>query len=69
MENTVSSSCEAERGYLAEFDFFDGDDFVTFNIIGYSTDRSVLCIYNHLILPSFAIPSLINDWFHCMPTI
>ena len=25
MENTVSNSCKAEKGYLAEFDFF-GDD-------------------------------------------
>ena len=44
MENTVSNSCEAERGYLAEFDFFDGDDFVTFNIIGYSLDRSEILV-------------------------
>lgn len=39
MENKVSNSCKAEKGYLAEFDFFDGDDFVTFNIIGYSLDQ------------------------------
>ena len=44
MENTVSSSCKAERGYLAEFDFFDGDDFVTFNIIGYSLDQSEILV-------------------------
>ena len=44
MENTVSNSCEAEKGYLAEFDFFDGDDFVTFNIIGYSLDQSEILV-------------------------
>ena len=44
MENTVSNSCKAERNYLAEFDFFDGDGFVTFNIIGYSTDQSEILV-------------------------
>ncbi len=44
MENAVSNSCEAEKGYLSEFDFFDGDDFVTFNIIGYSTDQSEILV-------------------------
>ena len=44
MENTVSNSCGAEKGYLAEFDFFDGDGFVTFNIIGYSLDRSEILV-------------------------
>ena len=44
MENTVSSSCKAEKSYLAEFDFFDGDDFVTFNIIGYSSDQSEILV-------------------------
>ncbi len=44
MENTVSNSCKAEKGYLAEFDFFDGDNFVTFNIIGYSSDRSEILV-------------------------
>ena len=44
MENTVSNSCKAERSYLAEFDFFDGDDFVTFNIIGYSLDQSEILV-------------------------
>lgn len=44
MENTVSNLCKAERGYLAEFDFFYGDDFVTFNIIGYSLDRSEILV-------------------------
>lgn len=44
MENTVSNSCKAEKGYLAEFDFFDGDDFVTFNIIGYSSDQSEILV-------------------------
>ena len=44
MENKVSNSCKAEKGYLAEFDFFDGDDLVTFNIIGYSLDRSEILV-------------------------
>ena len=44
MENTVSSSCEAEKGYLAEFDFFYGDDCVTCNIIGYSLDQSEILV-------------------------
>ena len=44
MENTVSNSCKAEKGYLAEFDFFDGDDFVTFNIIGYNSDQSEILV-------------------------
>ena len=44
MENTVSNSCKAEKGYLAEFDFFDGDNFVTFNIIGYSLDQSEILV-------------------------
>ena len=44
MENTVSNSCEAEKGYLAEFDFFDGDGFVTFNFIGYNMDQSEILV-------------------------
>ena len=44
MENTVSSSCKAERSYLAEFDFFDGDGFVTFNIIGYNLNQSEILV-------------------------
>lgn len=44
MENTVSNSCGAERGYLAEFDFFNGYDFVTFNIIGYNMDQSEILV-------------------------
>ena len=44
MENTISNSCKAEKGYLAEFDFFNGDDFVTFNIIGYSSDQSEILV-------------------------
>lgn len=44
MENTVSNLCKAERGYLAEFDFFDGDDFVIFNIIGYSLNQSEILV-------------------------
>ena len=44
MENTVSNSCKAEKGYLAEFDFFDGDNFVTFNIIGCSSDQSEILV-------------------------
>ena len=44
METTVSNSCEAERGYLAEFDFVDGDNVVTFNIIGYSLDQSEILV-------------------------
>ena len=44
MENTVSNSCKAEKGYLAEFDFFDGDYFVTFNIIGYGLNQSEILV-------------------------
>ena len=44
MEITVSTSCEAEKGYLADFDFFNGYDFVIFNIIGYILVQSDILV-------------------------
>ena len=39
MENTVSQFNEFKRYYLSEFEIFDGEEFITFNIVGIDTAR------------------------------
>jgi hypothetical protein len=45
MENEVFKSDEfRKRLYLSEFEFFDGDEFITFNIIDINTDRNQITV-------------------------
>ena len=44
MKTDVSKFSEFRKYYLSEFEWFDGDDFVTFNIIGYSTNQSEILV-------------------------
>lgn len=39
MENKVSRFNEFKRYYLSEFEIFDGEEFITFNIVGIDTAR------------------------------
>ena len=39
MENKVSQFNEFKRYYLYEFEIFDGEEFITFNIVGIDTAR------------------------------
>lgn len=39
MENKVSQFNEFKRYYLSEFEIFDGEEFITFNIVGIDTAR------------------------------
>ncbi len=42
MENKVSQIPEFKRYYLSEFELYDGEEFITFNIVGIDTDRGKL---------------------------
>ena len=45
MENEVFKSDEfRKRLYLAEFEFYDGDEFITFNIVDVNTDRNQITV-------------------------
>ncbi len=45
MENKVFKSDEfRKRLYLSEFEFFDGDEFITFNIVDINTDRNQITV-------------------------
>ena len=45
MENEVLGSDEfRKRLYLSEFEFFDGDEFITFNIVDINTDRNQITV-------------------------
>ena len=44
MEKEVSLAYEFKRYYLAEFEFFDGDDFVTFNIVGIDVAKNEITV-------------------------
>ena len=39
MENKVSQFNEFKRYYLSEFEIFDGEEFIIFNIVGIDTAR------------------------------
>ena len=39
MENKVSQFNEFKNYYLSEFEIFDGEEFITFNIVGIDTAR------------------------------
>ena len=39
MENKVSQFNEFKNFYLSEFEIFDGEEFITFNIVGIDTAR------------------------------
>lgn len=39
MKNKVSQFNEFKRYYLSEFEIFDGEEFITFNIVGIDTAR------------------------------
>ena len=39
MENKVSQFNEFKRYYLSEFEIVDGEEFITFNIVGIDTAR------------------------------
>ena len=45
MENEVFKSDEfRKRLYLSEFEFYDGDEFITFNIVDINTDRNQITV-------------------------
>ena len=39
MKNKVSQFNEFKRYYLSEFEIFDGEEFITFNVVGIDTAR------------------------------
>jgi hypothetical protein len=45
MENEVFKSDDFRKKlYLSEFEFFDGDEFITFNIVDINTDRNLITV-------------------------
>ena len=42
MKNKVSNFAEYRAYYLSEFELYDGEAFITFNIVGIDLDRSVV---------------------------
>ncbi|MDD3832243.1 MAG: hypothetical protein PHW00_06300 [Clostridia bacterium] len=45
MENEVFKSDEFRKKlYLSKFEFFDGDEFITFNIVDVNTDRNQITV-------------------------
>ena len=44
MEKGVSLGYEFKRYYLAEFEFFDGDEFVAFNIVGIDVAKNEISV-------------------------
>lgn len=44
MEKAVSKVPEFKQYYLSEFEFFDGDEFITFNIVGINVTRNTVAI-------------------------
>ena len=44
MEKGVSLGYEFKRYYLAEFEFFDDDEFVTFNIVGIDVAKNEITV-------------------------
>lgn len=44
MEKAISRVPEFRQYYLSEFEFFDGDEFITFNIVGINVTRNTIAI-------------------------
>lgn len=44
MEKEVSLAYEFKRYYLSEFEFFDGDEYVTFNIVGIDVAKNEIMV-------------------------
>lgn len=44
MEKAVSQVPEFRQYYLSELEFFDGDEFITFNIVGINATRNTVAI-------------------------
>ena len=44
MEKAVSKVPEFKQYYLSEFEFFDGDEFITFNIVGINVMRNTIAV-------------------------
>lgn len=44
MEKSVSKIPEFKQYYLSEFEFFDGDEFITFNIVSINVTRNTIAI-------------------------
>lgn len=44
MEKEVSLAYEFKRYYLSEFEFFDGDEYVTFNIVGIDVTKNEIMV-------------------------
>lgn len=44
MEKSVSKVPEFRQYYLSEFEFFDGDEFITFNIVGINATKNTVAI-------------------------
>ncbi|MDE6275741.1 MAG: cystatin-like fold lipoprotein [Clostridia bacterium] len=42
MENVVSSYEDTRKYYLNEFEFYDGEDFITFNIVSINFERKAI---------------------------
>ena len=44
MENKVSQIPEFKKYYLSEFDLYDGEEFITFNIVGIDAAKNEIQI-------------------------
>lgn len=44
MEKAVSKVPEFKQYYLSEFEFFDGDEFITFNIVGINVTKNTIAL-------------------------
>lgn len=44
MEKAISRVPEFRQYYLSEFEFFDGDEFITFNIVGINVMRNTIAV-------------------------
>lgn len=44
MEKAISKVPEFKLYYLSEFEFFDGDEFITFNIVGINVSRNTVAV-------------------------
>lgn len=42
MKNQVSNFTEFRKYYLSEYEFYDGECFITFNLVGVDLDRNEL---------------------------
>ena len=44
MENNVSKISEFKKYYLSEFELFDGEEFITFNIVDINTEKQEITV-------------------------